>query len=114
MKNFFILYCAPTESIEAMMEGMSPDDMEVRMEEWNEWMDEHRDNIVDVGAPLGKTKRVNAARKISEAKNEVTGYGIISADTHAEAAELLKDHPHLEIKGAYIDVLDIVEMSANI
>lgn len=100
---------APVAEMEKMMTNMTPEEMEESMAEWNAWMESKKDSIVDMGAPLGKTKRVTA-HGIEDVKNEVGGYTIVQANSHQEAAELLQDGPHFKIPGAYIDVLKVMPM----
>ena len=42
------------------------------------WMNKHKKSLVDGGAPLGKTKRVDA-KGASNTKNSVGGYSIVQA-----------------------------------
>jgi len=109
MEKFFALYMAPVAEMEKMMANTSPEEMQKGMDEWSAWMESKKDSIVDMGAPLGKTKRVTVDG-IEDVKNEVGGYTIVQADSHQEAAELLQDGPHFAIPGAYIDVIKIMPM----
>lgn len=109
MEQYFALYMAPVAEMEKMMASSSPEDMQSGMDEWSAWMEAHQDAIADMGAPLGKTKRVTA-EGISDVKNEVGGYSIVQASSHEEAAALLQDSPHFQIPGAYIDVIKVMPM----
>jgi hypothetical protein len=109
MAKFFALYMAPVASIEAMMANSTPEEQKKGMDEWNSWMKKNKSSLADEGAPLGKTKRV-MSDGVSDAKNDVTGYSIIEASSHEEAAKLLEDNPHLKLPGAYIDLLTVVDM----
>ena len=51
------------------------------MDAWMKWVKENEASIVDLGSPLGKTKRINADG-ISDAKNEITAYTIVQAESH--------------------------------
>ena len=51
------------------------------------WAKENEASIVDLGSPLGKTKRIDP-KGISDAKNEITAYTIVQAESHEAAAEL--------------------------
>ena len=65
-------------------------------------------SIVDGGAPLGKTRRVDA-NGAKDAKNGIGGYSIIQADSHDAAAKMFgKDHPHLQMPGAWVEVVEIM------
>jgi hypothetical protein len=78
---------------------------------WMKWMGKHKISIVDDGAPLGKTKRVDA-KGTSNTKNGVGGYSIVQAQSHDAAAKMFgKDHPHLRMMpGAWIEIVEIMPM----
>ena len=107
MSKFFVLYLAPVSAIEEMMANSTPEQMKAGMDAWMTWMKSNENALADMGAPLGKTKRVTAAG-VSSVKNEVTGYSIVEAESHEAAATMLVGHPHLHVPGAYIDVLAIM------
>lgn len=109
MKKFVALYLAPAAEITKFMKDMTPENMKAGMDEWQKWMTEHASDLVDSGAPLGKTKRVSTDG-VSDTKNEVTGYSIVQADSHDKAAQLFNQHPHLQIPGGTIEVMEWVEM----
>jgi hypothetical protein len=106
MSKFFLLYLAPVSAIEQMMAKSTPEQMKAGMQAWMAWMKKHENALVDMGAPLGKTKRVTATG-VASVRNEVTGYTIVEAESHDAAAAMLAGHPHLEVPGAYIDVLSV-------
>ena len=51
------------------------------------------------------------AKGVSETKNGIGGYSIVQAD-NAEAATKLfgKDHPHLQMPGGWIEVIEIMHI----
>ena len=106
MSKFFALYLAPVSSIDEMMANASPEQMKAGMDAWMNWIKSHQSALVDMGAPLGKAKRVTASG-IANGRNEVTGYTIVEAESHEAAAKMFEGHPHLLVKGAYIDVLAV-------
>jgi hypothetical protein len=106
MSKFFLLYLAPVSAIEQMMANSNPDQMKAGMDAWIGWMKKHEKAIVDRGAPLGKTKRVTAAG-VASVRNEVTGYTVVEAESLDAAAAMLVGHPHLNMPGAYVDVLSV-------
>jgi hypothetical protein len=112
MKKFMILYMAPVATFEKMMREATPADMEKGMAGWMKWMNDHRSAIVDGGAPLGKTKRVDA-KGVSPVKNEMGGYTIVQAESHDEVAGMFSmDHPHLQMPGAWIEIVEIMPLPA--
>ncbi|OGZ45531.1 MAG: hypothetical protein A3C84_04215 [Candidatus Ryanbacteria bacterium RIFCSPHIGHO2_02_FULL_48_12] len=96
MKKFLAIYLG---SANAMARWRAADE-ETRkaqekagMEAWMQWATTHKDAIVDMGAPLGKTKRIDKGG-ISDTKNEIGAYTVVQAESHEEAAKLFLDHPH--------------------
>jgi hypothetical protein len=80
------------------------------MEAWMKWMNENKASILEGGAPLGKTKRADASG-ISDTKNSIGGYSIVQAETHDAAAKLFgRDHPHLQMPGAWVEILKIMHL----
>jgi hypothetical protein len=44
---------------ENMMKNSTPEQQKKGMEAWMKWMGDHKSSMVDGGAPLGKTKKVD-------------------------------------------------------
>jgi len=108
MKKFMVLYMADPAEFEKMMKTSTPEQQKKGMDGWMKWMGEHQTSLVDGGAPLGKTKRVDA-KGASDAKNGVGGYSIVQAESAGAAAGLFgRDHPHLQMPGAWIEVIEIM------
>jgi hypothetical protein len=82
------------------------------MEAWTTWMKKNENGLAEMGAPLGKNKRVNASG-VSDVRNEVTGYSILDAESHEAATRMLEGHPHLQVPGAYIDVLPVMPIPGH-
>ena len=108
MKKFMVLYMAPASAVKKFM-SMPPDKMKAATAEWGEWGLVHKDSVVDEGAPLNKTKRVDTGG-VSDIKNEITGYTIVQAASLAEAADLFADHPGTKFEGGWIEVLEFAPM----
>ncbi len=80
------------------------------MEAWGKWVLEHKDSIVDYGAPLGKTKRIDADG-ISEIENYDAAYVIVQAESHEAAAKLFLNHPHFMIfPGDSVEIMECLPM----
>ena len=108
MKKFLVLYMAKTAAFEKMMKNSTPEQQKKGMDAWVKWMGDHKASLVDGGAPLGKTKRVDT-KGASDTKNEIGGYSIVQADTANAAAKLFgTDHPHLQMAGAWIEIVEIM------
>jgi hypothetical protein len=55
-------------------------------------MNANKTSIVEGGAPLGKTKRVDS-NGASNTKNEMGGYSVVQAESHDAATKIFgKDH----------------------
>jgi hypothetical protein len=110
MSKFFVLFEIPAATADEWRKTTSPEKMKAQSDEltaaWSKWMAQHRGAFVEMGAPLGRTKRVTATH-VSDARNDLSYYAIIEADSHADAAALFADHPHLRIPDSYIEVLQI-------
>ena len=79
MKKFLVLYMANGAAFEQMMKNSTPEQQKKGMEAWMKWMGDHQASLVDGGAPLGKTKRVNS-KGASDTKNDVGGYSVVQAE----------------------------------
>jgi len=115
MKRFMATYIGTAEALEKA--GWSKLDPEARkaleasgMAAWTEWMTRNAGRIVDSGAPLGKTMRASA-EGISNTTNTLTGYVIVQAESHEEAARLFEGHPHFSIfPGDSVEIMEILPM----
>jgi hypothetical protein len=108
MKKFMVLYMASPAAFEKMMKSSTPEQQKKGMDAWMKWMDKNKKSLVDGGAPLGKTKRVDA-KGARNTKNEVGGYSIVQARSHDDAAKMFgKDHPHLQHQGTWIEIIEIM------
>ena len=113
MKKFMILYMASGAEFEKMMKNSTPEQRKKGMDAWMKWMNANQASIVDGGAPLGKTKRVDA-NGASNTKNDVGGYSIVQAESHDAAAEMFSsEHPHLQMPGAWIEIVEVMPMPGN-
>ena len=107
MKKFLVLYMADSADFEEMMKNFTPEQQKKGMEAWMKWMGDHKASLVDGGAPLGKTKRVDS-KGASDTKNDIGGYSIVQAETADAAAKLFgKDHPHLQMPGAWVEIIEV-------
>ena len=103
------IYMAPAAAIEQAMKA-TPAEMKAGMDEWMTWSKKNEKAIIDLGTPLGKTKRVTPVGA-SDSKNDMTGYSIVQGDSVDSVTKMLKDHPHFKIgAGASIDVMELVSI----
>jgi hypothetical protein len=78
------------------------------MKAWGDWMINHKASVVVQGGPLGKTKRV-ASQGISDIRNNMTGYVVVSAESHEAAAKMFEKHPHFTIfPGDAVEIMEVL------
>ena len=76
------------------------------MKGWQDWVNKNQAAIVDGGAPLGKTKRIDASG-IKDTSNALSAYTIVQAESHEAAAKLFVNHPHFTIfPGESIEIME--------
>jgi hypothetical protein len=76
------------------------------MQGWHAWVAANKKSIVNMGAPLGTTKRVNR-KGIANTSNEMGAFTVVQADSHAAAAKLFKSHPHFMIfPGDRVEIME--------
>jgi hypothetical protein len=111
MKKFLAVYTGTPDAFEKFQKAFpDPEQRKVRekagMDGWMQWMTTHQKSIVDIGAPLGKTKRI-AATGISDIRNQITGYTVVQAKSHEAAAALFLEHPHFMLfPGDSVEVME--------
>ena len=108
MKKFMVLYMASGPAFEEMKKNSTPEQQKKGMDAWKKWMEANKTSIVEGGAPLGKTKRVDS-NGASNTKNEIGGYSIVQAESPEAATKLFgKDHPHLKMQGTWLEIMEIM------
>lgn len=109
MKNFLAIYLGSAPSRERwdkLDESTRKGRMNAGMKAWGNWVDTHKASIVVMGAPLGKTKRTSS-NGIADTRNAMTGYTVVQAETHEEAARMFENHPHFTIfPGDSIEIME--------
>lgn len=109
MKKFLAIYYVPPSALEQMKKA-TPEQQKAGMDSWRSWSMNNAKAIVDHGAPLGKTKRINA-KGSSDIKNEIGAYTIVEADSFDAAAKLFENHPHFTmLPGGYVEVMEFLDM----
>ena len=77
------------------------------------WDDEHRDAIVYVGGPLGRTRQVTDDG-IADAVNEMTAFVVVRAPSLEAAARMFEGHPHMSIFTCHaVDVMPLLGMHTD-
>ena len=112
MKKFFVLYKAPVEEFQKAITQWTGEEREASMKEWKDWMMKHKAELVDGGAPVGKTKQVTRTGT-TDIKNDIGGYSIVQAESHDAATKIFTDSPHLMRMNGSIEVMEIMEMGVK-
>ena len=115
MKRFLAIYLGSMGSPafkrwNAMDEAQRKERQRSGMEAWMGWGKEHAKSIVDVGGPLGKTKRADADG-VSDTKNMMSGYVVVEAESHEAAAQMFANHPHFStFPGESVEIMECLPM----
>jgi hypothetical protein len=111
VKKFLAIYLGSTSSLQrqkwqALEAGKREELQAAAMKAWFEWGTTHQKSIVEVGGPLGKTKRADTAG-VSDVRNNMTGYVIVRAESHEAAAKLFENHPHFSLlPGEAVEIME--------
>ncbi len=94
--------------------AMSEKEQQAKMKEgiaaWKAWVAKHQSAIVEMGGPLGKTKKITA-RSIEDVSNEMSGFTVVRADSHEAAAKMFENHPHFtNFPGESVEVMPVLQI----
>jgi hypothetical protein len=80
---------------------------------WKAWVEKHHSSLVEMGGPLGKTKRVGPGG-IADVTNELTAFTVVRADSHEAAARMFENHPHFAIfPGEAVEIMPVLPIPAG-
>jgi hypothetical protein len=75
---------------------------------WKAWVEKNQACLVQMGGPLGKTKRVSADG-IADISNAMSAFTIVRADSQEAAAKLFEGHPHFTIfPGEAVEIMPVM------
>ena len=75
---------------------------------WKAWVEKNQAALVQMGGPLGKTKRVSADG-IEDVSNALSAFTVVRAESHEAAAKLFEDHPHFAIfPGDAVEIMPVL------
>jgi hypothetical protein len=109
MKKFCAIYLgtqAGMEQWKKLDEATRKQREQQGMQAWQDWANKNKSAIVDMGSPLGKTKRADASG-IKDTTNQMTAWTIVQAESHEAAAKLFEKHPHFTLFPG--DAIEIME-----
>jgi hypothetical protein len=78
-------------------------------QQWDEWLAAHKEAVQNT-IGLGKTKKVTS-NGIEDARNGLMLSSYVVAESLEAAAEIFKGHPHLQIPGAVIEVMETSQVT---
>lgn len=113
MKKFVVMYRVPVEVMEEWKKNTPPEEMKAQGEklgaEMMAWMKKNDTSIVDKGLPLGKNTRLDStgAKAVT---NDLNYYSVIEAESIEAVTAMLKDNPHIQIPGGFLDVMEVSHM----
>ncbi len=109
MNKYLILYCATPETLEHWRK-QSQEQAQKGMEAWMQWQEARKEDLAEAGCPVGKNTRITL-QEVKPVSNEVCGYSILLAESPEAAAKILEGNPHVKEPGAYLEVMNLVNMS---
>jgi hypothetical protein len=99
MTKFLAIYTGSPDAIakwKALPENERKQREAAAIKAWHDWIEKNKSSIVEVGAPLGKTKSTSASG-VSDTRNNMTGFTVVQAASHEAAAKLFLNHPHFTL-----------------
>jgi hypothetical protein len=108
MTKFMVLYKSTTSAKEQMANA-TPEEAKAGMDAWMAWSAEAGNAIVDLGAPLQARSEVHSGSAVDNF-SKASGYSILQADSVGDLTALLRKHPHLQMPGSSIEILEMLSM----
>ena len=101
LRQFLAVYLGSPDSANmALWHALAPEEQARRRQEgeaaWHAWVRRNEAAIVVMGGPLGPTRRISA-EGMDDARNAMTAFTIVQAETHEAAAALFENHPHFTL-----------------
>ena len=96
----------------AAWNALAPDERRKKEQEgiaaWKAWVAKHQGAILEMGGPLGKTKKVDA-KGITDIANELGAFTVVRAASHEAAAKMFENHPHFTIfPGERVEIMPVL------
>jgi hypothetical protein len=107
MKNFMAIYMAPADVMAEWMQKPEAErkEAEAKMRtDWDAWMAANAGMVLNTIA-LGKTKRVSADG-VADVRNDMMISTYVQGESAEAVAEAFKNHPHFDIPGATIEIME--------
>ena len=85
------------------------DEIAYEMARWGDWMNSLCGQLIEPGAPVGKSKTISASGVTDDGgANPVSGYSIVEAENIEAALALIKACPRLDI--GTIELAPLIDM----
>lgn len=97
MNKYLFLYRAPAEP-QQPEQSASPEEIQEVLKQWMVWKEKFAQHVVDMGDGLKPEGRVLTAEKVTdgpfiEAKEILSGYSIVHAESYDQALEIARACP---------------------
>jgi hypothetical protein len=115
MKRFLAIYTGSAAAISkwnSMPERELQERQAAGIKAWHAWVERNKASIIEVGAPLGRTKSISAGG-IADIRNNMTAFTLVQADSQEAAAKLFENHPHFTVfPGDAVEVMECLPVPA--
>jgi len=75
---------------------------------WQAWVAKHQGAILEIGGPLGKTKKIDDGG-VSDIRNQLGAFTVVRAESHEAAAKMFEGHPHFTMfPGEAVEVMPVL------
>ena len=113
MKKYLAVFLGSSESMNAwktLDAVVRKEKEDAGMQAWMKWVENNKNSIVDMGSPLGKTKRVTKDG-MADIRNDIGAWIVIQAESQEDAAKLFLNHPHFMIfPGEAAEIMECLPM----
>ncbi len=111
MKTFLAIFTGDASAMEKWMkqdEATRKEKEKKGVAAWKAWAEKNQKQILNMGGPLSKTKRVDV-EGIRDVRNNIGAFTIVQAETQEAAAKLFLNHPHFTIfPGNGVEVMEVL------
>jgi hypothetical protein len=92
----------------ALPEGERNAKQQLGIAAWKAWAEKHHAAIVEMGGPLGRTKKVDS-QGVADITNLLNAFTVVRAASHEAAAKMFEGHPHFSIfPGEAIEIMPVL------
>jgi hypothetical protein len=113
--NYLAIFLGDKESAKMATWKALPDADRRKLEQegmfaWHAWAERHKANIVTMGGPLGKTKKISMTG-VEDISNALGAFTVVRAESPEAAAKMFENHPHFSIfPGDSVEVMPVLSI----